>query len=95
MTDEIVFTKRVAASGSGFLVWIPKNVSDYLVLKEGDYLSCTARLLEKKEELRFVKKVSRSGRGLLLWIPHDISGYMKLGKKSYIEMKVGRLGGKK
>ncbi len=33
--EEVVFTKRVAKSGRGLLVWIPKDVSDFMRL-DGD-----------------------------------------------------------
>ena len=36
MTKILTFTKRVAKSGRGFLVWIPNDISDFIPLKEDD-----------------------------------------------------------
>lgn len=36
MTKILTFTKKVAKSGRGYLVWIPKDVTDFLKIKDKD-----------------------------------------------------------
>ena len=47
MTEPLSFIKRVAKSGRGFLIWIPKDVSDYMSLKEDDTVEVKIRKLKK------------------------------------------------
>jgi len=49
MTEEkVVFVKKVAKSGRGFLVWLPKDVTDYLDMNEKDTVEIVIRKLKKK-----------------------------------------------
>lgn len=102
MTNDAVFTKRVASSGQGYLCWIPKNIVDFLSLSEESYVEVKVRKLEKGTdlveevaELTFVKKAARSGRGLLLWIPKDVSDFLSLDSSSYCEVRLKLLGDKR
>lgn len=45
--EPLSFIKRVAKSGRGFLIWIPKDVSDYIALKEDDTVEIKIRKLKK------------------------------------------------
>ncbi|MBI2128817.1 hypothetical protein HYU07_01125 [Candidatus Woesearchaeota archaeon] len=45
--EPLSFIKRVAKSGRGFLIWIPKDVSDYISLKEDDTVEIKIRKLKK------------------------------------------------
>ena len=48
MTEEkIVFVKKVAKSGRGYLVWLPKDVTDYLAISEKDTIEISIRKLKK------------------------------------------------
>lgn len=48
MTDEkVVFVKKVAKSGRGYLVWLPKDVTDFLNISEKDTVELTIRKLKK------------------------------------------------
>ena len=93
MTKELIFTKQVARSGRGFLVWIPKDIVDFLKLDERTYVETSVRELKKEIVLRFTKRIAKSGRGYLLWIPKDVSDYLKLGEDSMCEFRISRLGG--
>jgi hypothetical protein len=102
MTNEAVFTKKVACSGQGYLSWIPKNVVDLLSLSEESYVEVKIRKLEKGKdiisetiELTFVKRVAKSGRGFLLWIPKDVSDYLQFDSSSYCEITLKLLGERK
>lgn len=93
--SELVFTKRVAHSGQGYLVWIPKNIADFLSLTNESYLSVKVRKLQKKGqgvELPFVKRIARSGKALLIWIPKDVTDYLHIDEDSYCEFKIAVLG---
>lgn len=48
MTKDLTFVKRVAKSGRGFLIWIPKDVTDYLDLDENSYVEIKIKKLKKK-----------------------------------------------
>ncbi|HLD87520.1 MAG TPA: hypothetical protein VJB12_05670 [Candidatus Nanoarchaeia archaeon] len=50
MTKEkdLVFVKRVAKSGRGYLVWIPKDVTDFLDIAKDDTVEIRIRRLSKK-----------------------------------------------
>lgn len=99
MTNYFTFTKRVAASGSGYLVWIPKNVVDFLSIDENTFLEAKVCRLNKdskesrSEEIIFTKKTALSGRGYLLWIPKDVSDYLCINPGSFCEFKIRVLGG--
>ena len=45
-SEELTFTKRVAKSGRGMLVWIPKDVSDYLAMDENSVVEIKIRKLK-------------------------------------------------
>ena len=45
MKEEAIFTKRVARSGRGYLVWAPKDVSDLLELDERSTVEVRIRKL--------------------------------------------------
>jgi len=47
MTKILTFTKRVAKSGRGFLVWIPKDIVDFIPLKEDDTVEIKIKKLVK------------------------------------------------
>jgi|TARA_B100002003_G_C13738395_1_gene368441 antitoxin component of MazEF toxin-antitoxin module len=49
MTKILTFTKRVAKSGRGYLIWIPKDVVDFIPLKEDDTVEIKLKKLEKKK----------------------------------------------
>ncbi|MBS3131336.1 hypothetical protein J4212_02790 [Candidatus Woesearchaeota archaeon] len=49
MTDELTFTKRVAKSGRGYLIWIPKDVVDFAEIKEDDTVEIKIKKLERKK----------------------------------------------
>ena len=44
--EELTFTKRVAKSGRGLLVWIPKDVSDYLKMNEDSVVEIKIKKLK-------------------------------------------------
>ena len=44
--EELTFTKRVAKSGRGLLVWIPKDVSDYLEMNEDSVVEIKIKKLK-------------------------------------------------
>ena len=46
--EHLTFTKRVAKSGRGYLVWLPKDVTDFLDLEENDTVEIKIRKLKKK-----------------------------------------------
>ena len=89
---NLTFTKRCSRSGSGYLVWIPKHIVEFLKLSQNSYVEASCRNLKRKDVLRFTKKVAKSGRGHLLWIPKDVSDYLKIGEKSLCEFSIGKLG---
>ncbi len=41
------FIKKVAKSGRGFLIWIPKDVTDYLDIDEKAYVEIEIKKLKK------------------------------------------------
>ena len=47
MTEDTTFTKKIAKSGRGFLVWIPKDVSDFLDIDEKSYVEIKMKKLER------------------------------------------------
>ncbi|MBS3103241.1 hypothetical protein J4458_07400 [Candidatus Woesearchaeota archaeon] len=47
MTKELTFTKRIAKSGRGYLIWIPKDVVDFIPLKEDDTVEIKIKRLVK------------------------------------------------
>ena len=47
---EATFTKRVAKSGRGLLLWIPKDVADYLELAEDSTVEIKIKKLKKGEK---------------------------------------------
>jgi len=49
MTKILTFTKRVAKSGRGYLIWIPKDVVDFIPLKENDTVEIKLKKLDKKK----------------------------------------------
>lgn len=49
MTTEAVFTKRVARSGSGRLVWIPKDIATLLGLEDADIVEIRMKRLPRGE----------------------------------------------
>jgi antitoxin component of MazEF toxin-antitoxin module len=49
MTDTLTFTKRVAKSGRGYLVWIPKDIIDFLNIKKDDTVEMKIRRLKKSK----------------------------------------------
>lgn len=51
-TEELTFTKRVAKSGRGYLVWIPKDVAEFLGIKENDTVEIKIKKLRKLKEAR-------------------------------------------
>lgn len=92
MSEEIVFTKKVSKSGKGFLVWIPKDVCDFLKIDETITLELRIKSLSYSNvELPFVKRVSKSGRGYLIWISKDITDYLELNEKSVVQIGVKKL----
>ena len=46
--DKVVFVKKVAKSGRGFLVWLPKDVTQYMNISEEDTVEIVIRKLKKK-----------------------------------------------
>ena len=95
MTKRVVFTKRAARSGKGYLVWIPKDVVSALNLDKDTYIQGSIVCLGKPKKLSFVKRISRSGRGYLLWLPKDISDFLKLKKDNLCEFEIEKLGDKR
>jgi hypothetical protein len=51
-TEELTFTKRVAKSGRGYLVWIPKDVAEFLDIKENYTVEMKIKKLKKLKEDR-------------------------------------------
>ncbi len=49
MTKILTFTKRIAKSGRGYLVWIPKDVVDFIPLKKDDIVEIKIKKLVKKK----------------------------------------------
>jgi len=49
MAKELTFTKRVAKSGRGYLVWIPKDIVDFMPLDKDDYVEIKIKKLGKKK----------------------------------------------
>ena len=49
MTKILTFTKRVAKSGRGYLIWIPKDIVDFIPLKEDDTVEVKIKKLIKKK----------------------------------------------
>ena len=49
MAKELTFTKRVAKSGRGYLIWIPKDVTDFISLEEDDTVEIKIKKLVKKK----------------------------------------------
>jgi len=49
MTKELTFTKRVAKSGRGYLVWIPKDVVDFVSLEKDDTVEIKLKKLVKEK----------------------------------------------
>ncbi len=47
MTTEAVFTKRVARSGTGLLVWVPKDIAVLLQLSKADIVQIRMRRLSR------------------------------------------------
>lgn len=47
--EEVIFTKRVAKSGRGLLVWIPKDVSDFMALDEDSVVEIKIKKLGDKK----------------------------------------------
>jgi antitoxin component of MazEF toxin-antitoxin module len=102
MENQLTFTKRIAKSGRGYLVWIPKDVTDFLkISKESTVEIQIFDLLNKNSNLTFTKKVSKSGKGYLIWIPKDVTDFLNLSGESFVELKIRKLkrisrkGGKK
>lgn len=52
MTDSLTFTKRVAKSGRGYLVWIPKDVADFLELNEDSTVEMAIKKLDKRKNAK-------------------------------------------
>jgi len=46
--EELTFAKRVAKSGRGYLVWLPKDVTDFLEIKKDEYVEIKIKKLRKK-----------------------------------------------
>ena len=49
MTKELTFTKRIAKSGRGYLVWIPKDVVNFISLEKDDTVEIKLKKLIKKK----------------------------------------------
>ena len=49
MTKELTFTKRVARSGRGYLIWIPKDVADFMPLQTNDFVEIKIKKLGRKK----------------------------------------------
>jgi len=49
MTKILTFTKRVAKSGRGYLIWIPKDVVDFVPLNEDDVIEVKIKKLGRKK----------------------------------------------
>jgi|APSaa5957512622_1039677.scaffolds.fasta_scaffold205274_1 antitoxin component of MazEF toxin-antitoxin module len=102
MGYQLTFTKRIAKSGRGYLVWIPKDVTEFLKISKNSTVEIQIfDLLNKNSNLTFTKKVSKSGKGYLIWIPKDVIDFLNLSEKSFVEIKIKKLkrisktGGKK
>ena len=50
MAKELTFTKRVAKSGRGYLIWIPKDVVDFMLLDKDDTVEIKIKKLRKNEK---------------------------------------------
>ena len=44
---ELTFTKKVAKSGKGYLVWLPKDVTDFLEIDEESTVEIRIKKLKK------------------------------------------------
>lgn len=49
MTNPITFTKKVAKSGRGYLIWIPKDVVDFLNITEDSTVEINIEKLKKEK----------------------------------------------
>ena len=49
MTKEITFIKRVAKSGRGYLIWIPKDVVDFIPIEKNDFVEIKIKKLGRKK----------------------------------------------
>ena len=47
MTKILTFTKKVAKSGRGYLIWVPKDVSDFLKINEKSTVEIKIKKLKK------------------------------------------------
>ena len=96
MIKYLRFTKKVAKSGKAFLVWIPKDVSDFLDIAPEELLEFKIRKLELKtfqrsQEMQFLKKASKSKQGYLVWLPKDVVEYLSIDERSFIEIALSKL----
>lgn len=48
MTKILTFVKRVAKSGRGYLVWLPKDVTDFLSIDENSTVEIKIKKLKKE-----------------------------------------------
>jgi hypothetical protein len=95
--EGVPFIKKVCKSGRGYLLWIPKDVVDFLSLEDKSITEVRLKNLNKirkntiKEGVPFIKSVCKSGRGYLLWIPKDVVDYLSLENKSIVEVRLKKL----
>ena len=92
MTEPVIFTKKAALSRTGYLVWIPKDVVDFLKITKDNVVEMGVRKLGSKfEPITFTKRIAKSGRGYLTWMPKDVSDFLRIDNKSTLEIKIRKL----
>ena len=91
MINEVTFVKKVSHSSTGFVLWIPKDVTDYLSLDEKTFVEFSIKKIHEDISLTSMKRLAKSGNNLLLWIPKDISMSLHLNNTTAVEVKLKRL----
>ena len=92
MTERLSFTKKVVKTSTGFIVWIPKDIIDFLALDETSLIEADIRHVSNIENtICFTKKIVKSGRGYLISIPSDIVNFLEIKKGSLVELFIKKL----
>ena len=95
MKLALPFVKRVAQSGKACLVWIPKDVSDFLSVQPNLLLEFKIVKItpdgSRSQQLVFSKKPSSSKQGYLVWVPKNIADFLSIKKGNFVEMIVSKI----
>ena len=60
MTDELFFTKKVVKTNTAYIVWIPKDIVDYLKLKKNSFIEAKIKPVSSKKQEIYLRRLCSS-----------------------------------